>query len=89
MINEYPKTIFANALLLNNEIVDWKVVPSKWDESDIDRRTIYHEADITKTVFKFQSWVVNNKEENDNVFTNLAPEWYSQFGEYKGDGINP
>jgi hypothetical protein len=75
--DEYPHSLFASVLLLDNKIENWKVV-------NYPKKTLsfthYWNLDRLNDYVSFnKEWIVNNDKEHNQVFEELAPEWFKQW----------
>lgn len=85
---EYPHELHANVLLLDNKIECWKTGDTKaedywpfrarWKKGRFgfdsnDGIQVFNMGDYT---VKSKTWIVNNSQEHNEVFTIHAPIWY-------------
>jgi hypothetical protein len=77
-VNTYPHTIYVSVSLIDSKITGWKVGQYKMDCNS----SHYGDGEI-----KYTEFIVNNEQEHDNVFSNLAHKWFKQWKiakDYKG-----
>jgi len=65
----YPHNLFASVSLIDNKITGWKV-----SDRIIDWSSNHYGGGIIKYI----KFVVNTGEEHNDVFENLAHEWFKQ-----------
>lgn len=79
---EYPRKLYANVLLLDGKIINWKTGTKNWEESGWVSSSqplfIFQnlENDLRSEVFKFTA---NNTNENNLFFEKTAKEFYKMF----------
>ena len=75
-IETYPHKVYASVLLLNGEIVDYKVGEHYWTSvKEVTLRGQISYKDLLKCTVNHKCWEVNSKEEHENVFNKLSVEW--------------
>ncbi len=77
-IERYPHSVFASALLLDNKIEQWQVGQKYW-ESPFEISAFEQKKRFNDYKTEFKEFVVNTPEEHDQVFRELAPEWFRQW----------
>jgi hypothetical protein len=82
-MNEYPKDLYANAILFEGKIVRWSVGPSKRTPETISWRgeipNVFEKLHNGLITSEHKKIIVNNEVENNHAFEVLAPQWFSQF----------
>lgn len=76
--DEYPHSVYASVLLLDNKIESWKVVnyPKKHPG---DFKAYWKWDRLNDYVCKFKEFVCHNEEEHQLAFTKWASEYFSQW----------
>lgn len=80
--SSYPKILYANVLLLDGEIINFKTGQHSWEDGKWNNNrqpiklVIENEDKITSQTF---SKVVKTIEENNSFFENEAKEFYKKF----------
>ncbi|MFX1570628.1 MAG: hypothetical protein ACFFCV_20000 [Promethearchaeota archaeon] len=75
-VDNYPHMIYANVLLLDGKIIDYKIGNKSWESPyDITIRGQISFDNLGKCIVKNTSWKVNNQNEHNSIFNNEAKEW--------------
>lgn len=75
-LETYPHKIYASVLLLDNELIDYKVGEHYWESPhQVTLRGQISYNDLLKCKTKYTFWEVYNQEEHNKVFSILAEEW--------------
>ncbi|HEX2868659.1 MAG TPA: hypothetical protein VHO03_16585 [Ignavibacteriales bacterium] len=67
--NKYPHRIFANALLHEGKIIDWKTGSTRWELLSYN----------PKVSLRTKSFVVKNDKEHSRVFNKDSEKFYRKF----------
>lgn len=78
MKEDYPVTIYAYAILLDNKIENWSV--SRKNRSIVGQFSGFWKLDRLKD-YRLQKtcWICRNPEEINKVFEELAPKWFKSW----------
>lgn len=78
-LETYPHKVFASVLILNNEVVDYKIGEHCWnDVKEVTLRGQISLEDLFKSKILNTSWKVNSREEHNMVFKKIAREWINE-----------
>ena len=81
-VETYPHTVYASVLLKDNKIIDWKIGQRRWtDIFSMTRRfkRPFNLDDYAGETVESTEFEVNNSEEHNRVFSELAREWFKQW----------
>ena len=84
--NKDPHRVFANVILADGKIVNWKTGNTRWTKTNYANYSqpyiVYDERhEIT---IRSRSFVVKNRKQHNHAFETLAARFYSQFELYEG-----
>jgi len=92
-VETYPHTVYASVLLKDNKITNWKIGERKWTHNmDMTRmfKLPFNMDDYKGETVESTAFEVNNSEEHNKAFSELAREWFRQWElheEYQGQSI--
>lgn len=72
----YPHTLYCSILLLDHQIIDYKIGQTYWHEKGmVTLRGQISWEDYERATVKWTTWEVHNDKECQEVFDHLAVEW--------------
>ena len=82
--DEYPHDLHASVLLLENQIIQWKVGPNAWE--NVYSITIRGEiplGGLDALAVQSTTWTVHDDKEHNDVFQKHAGKWFKQWKMHK------
>lgn len=80
MSEAYPQTIYANVLLLDNKIIDWKIGSTKRDNPMFwTIRTGIANNQLDKLTAETNTFIAENEEEKRIIFDSLGSAWFENW----------
>ena len=79
--NEYPHRIFASVVLLDNKIMNWKIVNYRWTKKnmgDSKQQLIIYDY-LDKITVRSRSFIAHSPKEHSKIFKVKARKFFKQF----------